>query len=110
MKDLLKHMTKKQLGCVGLAGLLFLAGLLLGEGQAKTVTTPPTITSTASQEIPQSRKHTTTSVQSRLPQPSKLQNKTKKNLIREELGLKSSAEKKKAGLAILFLGVLAEKS
>ncbi len=110
MKDVFKHMTKKQLGCVGLAGLLFLAGLLLGEGQATTIAPTPTITSTVSQADTHPSKKTTTSVKGGLPQPSRLQNKSETNLIREELGLKSSAEKKKAGLALLFLGVLAEKS
>ncbi len=110
MKHFFKHTTKKQWGFMGLAGLMLLAGLLLGEGQAKTVSTTPIFDAKSPSEFV----HPSTQDEA-LPK-TQTQHKREPNspparkLPDKEMGLKTPKEKKKAGLAILFLGVLAEKS
>ena len=108
MKHFLKHTTKKQWGFMGLAGLMLLAGLLLGEGQAKTVShSHPFATNTYSEILKPDTPGQTVSP-ARLQQ--KLNKSPEKSVAEKDMGLKSRKEKKKAGLAILFLGVLAKKS
>lgn len=95
---------------LGLTGMALVATILLEDGYARTLTTPPLIQSVKIQDahstemgsqacpLPQNGRHRSTLLN---PHPER---------IGQEMANEEKPSKKKLGLAIIFLGVLAEKS
>lgn len=95
---------------LGLTGMALVATILLEDGYARTLTTPPLIQSVKIQDA-----HSTEigSKACPLPQNGRLRSmllNPHPERIGQELDNEERPNKKKLGLAIIFLGVLAEKS
>lgn len=110
MKHLLHHPTARLWCLVGLTGIVLSATVLLDEGQARTLTTPPPMQSVKAQDP-----HATGIVskadpsgKNRVAQSTNLTHHPE--VVAQEMANEEKPNKKKFGLAILFLGMLAEKS
>lgn len=110
MKHLLHYPTAKLWCLVGITGIVLAATVFLDEGQARTQTTPPPLPSVKAQDL-----HTT-AIASKPDPPGRNRVAQSTNLtyhpevIAQEMANEEKPNKKKFGLAILFLGMLAEKS
>ncbi len=110
MKHIFHHPTARLWAVSGLTGMVLLAGILLDEGQAGTMTTPPIIEGTQIQnqnlqEIPKnSIVPVKKSERESGPMNAREEGRPQDSVKKQE------PAKKKLGLALLFLGVLAEKS
>ena len=110
MKQILNHPTARLWCLVGLTGMALSAAIFLDEGQARTLTTPPpsqslniqtTHSTEAEAKVSISEKNLGSQSPNLLPHP---------EVIAKKMDDEAKSHKKKFGLAILFLGVLAEKS
>jgi hypothetical protein len=110
MKQILRYYSARLWCLVGLAGIAISAAILLGEGQARILTAPSPIQSIKVQDalspiigskiFPSGKIH-----------GYQLGNMTPSSqIVTPEIDNDEKPSKKKLGLAILFWGVLAEKS
>ncbi|MDH4192681.1 MAG: hypothetical protein OEY80_04760 [Nitrospirota bacterium] len=110
MKQILQHPTTRLWCLVGLTGMALSAAIFLGEGQARTLTTPPPIESVRAQDTYSTR----TLSKSSLLEKNQISPTTKPShhpeAVTQEMNNEEQPKKKRLGLAILFLGMLAEKS
>ena len=109
MKQILQNPTARVWFLSGLTGMVLIAGLLLEEGQARTYTPSPTI---APLQINKQNLHTHLSDRinpgKSQPLKSSREQKTTDPATHKQVEDKQPA-KKRMGLAILFLGLLAEE-
>lgn len=110
MRPILHHPTARLWCLVGLTGMALSTIVFLGEGQTRTLTTPPPIRSVKAQDP-----HTTGMVskpdpseKNRVAQSTNLTHHLEE--VAREMATEEKPNKKQFGLAILFLGMLAEKS
>jgi hypothetical protein len=110
MKQPLDHPRTRRWCLVGLIGIVLSATVLLDKGQARTLTTTPPMQSVRAQDL-----HATgiaskpdPSGKNRVTQSTNLPHNPE--VVPHEIPNEEKPHKKKFGLAILFLGVLAEKS
>lgn len=110
MKQVLHHPTARRWCLVGLTGIALSGAVFFGEGQARTLTTPPPIQSAkiqgalssgAATKIFPGEKHRESQSTNLTRHP---------EVVAQEMDNDDKSNKKRLGLAILFLGVLAEKS
>ncbi len=109
MKTILQN-AKARFWCLsGLTGMVLMAGLLLEEGQARTYTPSPVPTSISVSQV----KLETDSLESMntkaLQKDQSKGNKKIQDLTDQEQRADKKPAKKRMGLAILFLGILAEE-
>ncbi len=109
MKQILQNPTARVWCLSGLTGMILLAGLLLGEGQARTYTPSPVIAPLQinKQNLQTHLSETINPGKSR-PLKSNREQKTIDPATHKQVPDKQPA-KKRMGLAILFLGILAEE-
>ncbi len=110
MRPILHHPTARLWCLVGFTGMALSAIVFLGEGQTRTLTTPPPMQSVKAQD-PHTIglvSKTDPSDKNRVAQPTNLTHHFQKVAL--EMTTEEKPNKKKFGLAILFLGMLAEKS
>jgi len=110
MKQILQHPTTRLWCLVGLTGMALSAAIFLGEGQARTLTTPPPV-----QSIKVQNTYPTGTVSKASPlEKNQVSPSTKPThhpgAATQEMDNEEKSNKKRLGLAILFLGMLAEKS
>jgi hypothetical protein len=110
MKHIFHHPTARLWAVSGLTGMVLLAGILLDEGQAGTMTTPPIIEGTQIQNQTLQKIHKDSiDLVKKSERDSGPMNARKEGRHQDSVN-KQEPAKKKLGLALLFLGVLAEKS
>jgi hypothetical protein len=109
MKQILQNPTARVWCLSGLTGMILLAGLLLGEGQARTYTPSPIIAplQVNKQNLQTHLSETINTGKSRSLKSSREQ-KVKDPVTHKQVSDKQPA-KKRMGLAILFLGILAQE-
>ena len=109
MKQILQNPTARIWCLSGLTGIVLMAGLLLEEGQARTYTPSPMIAplQVNKQNL---QTHLTETINPEESQPliSTREQTTKNPVTHKQVADKQPA-KKRMGLAILFLGLLAEE-
>jgi hypothetical protein len=110
MKHLLHYPTAKLWCLVSIIGIVLAATVFLDEGQARTQTTPPPLPSVKAQDL-----HPTGIASKPNPQgKNRVARSTNltyhPEVVAQEMANEENPNKKKFGLAILFLGLLAEKS
>jgi hypothetical protein len=110
MRQILHHPTARLWCLVGLTAMALSAAVFLREGQARTLTTPPPIQSVKVQAThsPEIASKVYPSEKNLAFQSTNLQHHPE--VVAQEMGNEEKTNKKRLGLAILFLGVLAEKS
>jgi hypothetical protein len=109
MKQILQNPTARVWFLSGLTGMVLIAGLLLEEGQARTYTTSPTIAplQVNKQNLQTHLPDTINPWESHSFEASREQ-KTQTSATHKQVEDKQPA-KKRMGLAILLLGILAEE-
>jgi hypothetical protein len=109
MKQILQNPTARVWFLSGLTGMVLIAGLLLEEGQARTYTPSPTIAplQVNKQNLQTNLSDTIYPGKSQSLKSSRGQ-KAKNPATNKQVADKKPA-KKRMGLAILFLGILAEE-
>jgi len=109
MKQILQNPTARVWFLSGLTGMVLIAGLLLEEGQARTYTPSPTIAplQVNKQNLQTNLSDTINPGKSQALKSSREQ-KDKNPATHKQVADKQPA-KKRMGLAILFLGILAEE-
>ncbi|MEX0829469.1 MAG: hypothetical protein WD032_04440 [Nitrospirales bacterium] len=109
MKTILQESTTRIWGLSGLTGLVLMAGVLLEEGQARTYSPTPEHSSIQTGSLNRHAPHSeSTKIVNRDSRNTSLEEKTNGPAIQKE-GTDKNPAKKRMGLAILFLGILAEK-
>lgn len=110
MKQILYHPTARLWCLVGLTGMAISAAVFLGEGQARTLTPPPPMQSVKIQDSHSNEivSKAYPSEKNRTSQSTNLQPHSE--VVAQEMANEDKTNKKRLGFAILFLGVLAEKS
>lgn len=110
MKHRLRYSTARLWALKGLLGLVFIGGVLLDEGQAGTFSTPQAIEVSQIQipNHPQIHKNASALVKNYEIESTPIRPREKER--HQDSFHKQEPAKKKLGLALLFLGVLAEKS
>ena len=110
MKMILHHSTARIWFLVGLTGTVLSAVFLFEHGYARTLTTPPQIHSTIIQDTQASGSATKTGKLEKSPGSPSTNLPHHPEKVVPEVDNEEKPNKKRFGLAILFLGVLAEKS
>ena len=109
MKQILQNPTARLWCLSGLTGMVLMAGVLLDEGQARTYSPSPDIVSIQINEL---NRHTPSSETSNAGKSQTLKTSREQKVIdpvtHKQVADKQPA-KKRMGLAILFLGLLAEE-
>jgi hypothetical protein len=109
MKQILQNPTARVWFLSGLTGMVLIAGLLLEEGQARTYTPSPTIAPLqVNQQNQQTNLSDTINPGKSQALKSSREQKDKNPATHKQVADKQPA-KKRMGLAILFLGILAEE-
>jgi hypothetical protein len=109
MKQILQNPTARVWFLSGLTGMVLIAGLLLEEGQARIYTPSPTIAPLqVNKQNLQTNLSDTISPGKSQPLKSNREQKAKNPATHNQVADKQPA-KKRMGLAILFLGILAEE-
>lgn len=110
MKQRLHYAVAKARCLLGFTGMVMSAAILLGEGQARILSLPPPIHSIKSQNTLATEIISQTSLSKNLQGfPVQIQTPHPEMAVRNR-NFEEKLVKKKLGLAIWFLGVLAEKS
>lgn len=109
MKTILQN-TKARVWCLsGLTGMVLMAGLLLEEGQARTYTPSPVSTSISVSQVKLETGPSESMNTKALQNDKSKENKKIQDLTDQEQRVDKKPAKKRMGLAILFLGILAEE-
>jgi len=109
MKQILQNPTAKLWFLSGLTGMVLMAGLLLEEGQARTYPPSPDIASLQINEL-NLNTPSSESLNAGKSQTLKTSREQKvKDSVTHVQGTDKNPAKKRMGLAILFLGILAEE-
>jgi hypothetical protein len=111
MKPILHHPTTREWCLLSLTGMAMTAAIFLGEGQAGILSTPPRLPSINDQHSPPSgiMPKTSFSLISRDLQSTTITHYSQMaQKVAQTRESEKNLQKKKVGLAILFLGVLAE--
>lgn len=110
MNTILQESTTRIWCLSGLTGLVLMAGVLLEEGQARTYSPSPEHSSIQTSRL---NRHAPSSESTKIlkpdPRNTSLEEKTNGPAYQKE-GADKNPTKKRMGLAILFLGILAEES
>ncbi len=111
MKRLFNHPSTKLWYLIGIMGLALSTFILLDEGQARTLSSvnTPTISSNNQSVLPSNPSSTISSKNSRTSSTNRSSHQATPAKSSKTLSHKKPA-KKQAGLAILFLSLLAEKA
>lgn len=110
MKQILQHPTARLWCLVGLTGMALSAIFFLGEGQARTITTPPPVQSIRVQDTYPTGTASKASPSEKNQIPPSTKPTHQPEAVSQEMDHEEQSHRKRLGLAILFLGVLAEKS
>lgn len=110
MEQIRQHPTTKTWRLLGLAGLALSVAFVLNEAQARGLSMPSSIPSLNAQGTHPTNMPSTAHIfeKHRTSQPTKFTNNSEAGSREREN--KDKIQKKRFGLAILFLGTLAEKS
>jgi hypothetical protein len=110
MKQVLHHPTVRRWCLVGLTGIALSAAVFWGDGQARTLTSPPPIQSAKIQSALSSGAATKTYPGEKHRESQSTSLTRHPEMVAQEMDNDDKSSKKRLGLAIIFLGVLAEKS
>ena len=110
MKQVLHHPTARRCCLVGLTGIALSAAVFFGEGQARTLATSPPIQSVKIQGPLSSAAATKTYPGEKHRESAATNHARQAEVVAQEMDNDDKSSKKRLGLAIIFLGVLAEKS
>ena len=110
MKEILHHSTARMWFFVGLTVVALSTVFLLNQGHARTLTTPPQIQSTKAQNTHATGSASRTGLLKTNPGSPSTNLPHHPKMVAPEMDNEEKPNKKRFGLAILFLGVLAEKS
>ena len=109
MRTILQESTTRIWCLSGLTGLVLMAGVLLEEGQARTNAPTPEYSSTQTSRL---NRHAPSSESTKIVKPNSrntsMEEETNGPATQKE-GTDKKPAKKRMGLAILFLGILAEE-
>jgi len=109
MNPILQNSTARIWGLSGLTLMVFMAGILLDEGQARTYSPSPGNSSTQTHRLSHRLQSSDSMKRVKVESiQSSSKRTTTKSLIQKE-GTDQTPGKKRMGLAILFLGILAEE-
>ncbi len=110
MKQVLHHPTARRCFLVALTGMVLSAAVFLGEGQTRTLTTPPSIQSVEIQGIHSPAIAAKTCSVEKQGEYQSTNLTCHPEVVAQKMDNDDKSHKKRLGLAIIFLGVLAEKS
>lgn len=110
MKQILHHPQTRLWCLAGLTGMALSAAIFLGEGQARTLTTPPPVQSVRVLDTHHTETLSKVSPSAKIQVSPSTKPSHHPEVATQEMDNEETSHKKRFGLAILFLGVLAEKS
>jgi hypothetical protein len=110
MKQVLHHPTARRCCLVALTGMVLSAAVFLGEGQTRTLTTPPPIQSVKIQGTHSPAIAAKTCSVEKQGESQSTNLTRHPEMVAQGMDNDDKSHKKRLGLAIIFLGVLAEKS